>query len=98
MSEFWCSDFSLPHGHPALPGHFPGQPRIPGVLLLEQAALALRAWRGVAMAGVIEAKFLAALQPGLMATIELHADGARVRFAIRQGATLIARGLLDPGA
>ncbi|MDE2177879.1 MAG: hydroxymyristoyl-ACP dehydratase [Xanthomonadaceae bacterium] len=98
MSEFWCSDFSLPHGHPALPGHFPGQPRIPGVLLLEQAALALRAWRGVAMAGVIEAKFLAALQPGLMATIELHADGARVRFAIRQGTVLIARGLLDPGA
>ena len=98
MNDVWRADFSLPHEHPALPGHFPGQPRVPGVLLLEQAARALRAWRGVAMAGVIEAKFLAALQPGLMATIDLHADGARVRFAIRQGATLIARCLLDPGA
>ena len=98
MNDVWRSDFSLPKQHPALPGHFPGRPRVPGVLLLEQAARALRAWRGVTMAGVIEAKFLAALQPGLMATIELHADGARVRFAIRQGATLIARGLLDPGA
>jgi 3-hydroxymyristoyl/3-hydroxydecanoyl-(acyl carrier protein) dehydratase len=98
MNDFWRTDFSLPHGHPALPGHFPGQPRIPGVLLLEQAARALQAWRGVAMTGVLEAKFLAALQPGRTATIELHADGARVRFVIRQDAILIARGLLDPAA
>ncbi len=98
MSEVHRADFSVPQTHPALPGHFPGQPRVPGVLLLEQAARALRAWRGVAVAGVIEAKFLAALQPGRTATIELHADGARVRFSIRQDATLIARGLLDPAA
>ncbi len=98
MSDVWRADFLLPHEHPALPGHFPGQPRVPGVLLLEQVARALRAWRGVAMTGVIEAKFLAALQPGRTATIELHADGARVRFAIRQDAVLIARGLLDPAA
>ena len=27
--------------HPALPGHFPGQPLVPGVLLLEQLALGI---------------------------------------------------------
>ena len=32
--------------HPALPGHFPGQPLVPGVMMLEQVARALRAWRG----------------------------------------------------
>ncbi len=98
MNDVWRADFSLPHEHPALPGHFPGQPRVPGVLLLEQAARALRAWRGVPMAGVTEAKFLAALQPGRTATIELRADGAWVRFTIHQDAILIARGLLDPAA
>ena len=96
MSEVHRADFSVPHAHPALPGHFPGQPRVPGVLLLEEAARALRSWRGVAVTGVIEAKFLAPLQPDAAATIELRADGVRVRFAVLQGDTLIARGLLEP--
>jgi len=98
MSEVHRADFLVPHTHPTLPGHFPGQPRVPGVLLLEEAARALRAWRGGGVAGVIEAKFLAPLQPAAVATIELRADGARVRFAIRQGVTLIARGLLEPAS
>lgn len=98
MSEIHRAAFAVPHEHPALPGHFPGQPRVPGVLLLEEAARALRAWRGGGVAGVIEAKFLAPLQPAVVATIELRADGARVRFAIRQGVTLIARGLLEPAS
>jgi 3-hydroxyacyl-[acyl-carrier-protein] dehydratase len=58
-------------GHPALPGHFPGHPLVPGVIMLEQVALAMRAWRGQRLARVLEAKFMAPLLPAQSATLRL---------------------------
>jgi 3-hydroxymyristoyl/3-hydroxydecanoyl-(acyl carrier protein) dehydratase len=51
--------------HPALPGHFPGHPVVPGVLLLEAVVNALPAQVGVAVrvTGFPAVKFLAPLQP-----------------------------------
>jgi len=86
-----CIDAS----HPALPGHFPGQPLVPGVVLLEQVALALRAWRGQRLARVVEAKFLAPLLPDEAAVIRLASADARVRFEIRRDDTLLARGIVE---
>jgi 3-hydroxymyristoyl/3-hydroxydecanoyl-(acyl carrier protein) dehydratase len=86
-----CIDAS----HPALPGHFPGQPLVPGVVLLEQVALALRAWRGQRLARVVEAKFLAPLLPDETAVIRLAPADARVRFEIRRDDTLLARGIVE---
>jgi 3-hydroxymyristoyl/3-hydroxydecanoyl-(acyl carrier protein) dehydratase len=86
-------------GHPVLPGHFPGQPLVPGVLLLEQVALALRAWRGQRLARVLEAKFLAPLLPEQVAVLRLtNAAGARVRFEIQRDGNLLARGLVEGAA
>lgn len=81
--------------HPALPGHFPGQPLVPGVVLLEQVALALHAWRGQRLARVVEAKFLAPLLPGEAAVIKLSSANARFRFEIRRDDTLLARGIVE---
>jgi 3-hydroxymyristoyl/3-hydroxydecanoyl-(acyl carrier protein) dehydratase len=84
--------------HPALPGHFPGQPLVPGVILLEQLALALRAWRGQRLAGVLEAKFMAPLLPDQVATLRLteaDAERARFRFEIRRDEILLARGMIE---
>jgi 3-hydroxyacyl-[acyl-carrier-protein] dehydratase len=82
--------------HPSLPGHFPGHPLVPGVLLLEQVALALQAWRAQRMARVIEAKFIAPLLPEQAATVRLHAtDTARLRFEIHRDAELLARGVIE---
>lgn len=82
--------------HPALAGHFPGNPIVPGAVLLERVAAACRAWRGVRVARV-DAKFLAPLRPDEPAEIVLEqvADPARVRFSIVRpdGATLL-RGAL----
>jgi 3-hydroxyacyl-[acyl-carrier-protein] dehydratase len=89
-----CIDAS----HPALPGHFPGQPLVPGVILLEQLALALRTWRGQALAGVPEAKFVAALLPDQLATLRLteaDAERSRFRFEIRRDGILLARGVIE---
>ena len=87
--------FRVPSTHPALPGHFPGQPLVPGVLLLEQVALGLRAWRGERLAVVAEVKFVAPLLPDEEAELQLGEANGRVRFEIRRDGALLARGLVE---
>lgn len=81
--------------HPALPGHFPGNPLVPGVLLLERVAAACKAWRGVAI-GRLDAKFMQPLRPDEDAVIALHGDGTNVRFEVtRADGKALARGTLE---
>ena len=83
--------------HPALAGHFPGNPVVPGVVLLERVAAALRAWRGERVEK-IDAKFLQPLLSGERAMIELHAAAAGVRFTVtRADGVPLARGTLQAG-
>ncbi|MBU6417964.1 MAG: hydroxymyristoyl-ACP dehydratase [Xanthomonadaceae bacterium] len=80
--------------HPALPGHFPGDPLVPGVVVLERVAAALKAWKDSAV-GKLDAKFVRPLRPGEEATIALDDDGARVRFEVtRADGGVLARGTL----
>jgi 3-hydroxymyristoyl/3-hydroxydecanoyl-(acyl carrier protein) dehydratase len=53
--------------HPALPGHFPGHPVVPGVVLLETVLAALSQHVGAALCvtGFPVVKFLAPLLPEL---------------------------------
>ncbi len=87
--------WSIDTDHPSLAGHFPGQPLVPGVLLLERVALALRAWRGQRLARVREAKFMAPLLPMQEAELQLTAAGAQIRFEIRSAGVLLARGTVE---
>lgn len=82
--------------HPALAGHFPGRPLVPGVVVLERVAAAWKAWRGTAIAG-LDAKFTQPLLPGEAATIMLRDEGGRVRFDVaRPDGQTLARGTLVP--
>lgn len=57
--------FRIPPDHPCLPGHFPGYPLVPGVVLLEEAAsLLLQVRPGQRVAGYPVAKFTRPVLPG----------------------------------
>ena len=83
--------------HPALPGHFPGQPIVPGVVLLDSVVAALGV-RDVRVTGVRKVKFLAPLPPGEPVVLEFGTvKGDSLRFTLRTPGTdiLIAEGNLD---
>lgn len=82
--------------HPSFAGHFPGRPIVAGVLMLEQAAEALRTWRGLGVRQVVDAKFLAPLLPDEDARVELEAvGGRRYRFVVRRDDDVLVKGTLE---
>lgn len=91
----WQQPLLIAADHPSLPGHFPGQPIVPGVLLLQHVAEALRSWRGQRLARLIEVKFLHPLLPAQAATLTLSERGGRLRFEICREHELLARGLVE---
>lgn len=94
----------VPPDHPAFAGHFPGQPLLPGALLLSEVleavqgvpALAARLGRQPTLAA---AKFLAPVRPGSMLVIDLIPEtGASrgLRFEVRAAGVLAASGRWTP--
>lgn len=85
--------FSIPADHPALAGHFPGNPIVPGVVILARVEAALRAAHpGATVQGLAAARFHAPLQPGQACTVALQDRGARIGFEVRYGGALVASG------
>jgi len=87
-------DLGISARHPSLPGHFPGRPLVPGVVLLARVERLLRE-HGVAIEALTEAKFLRAVQPdeALRLRIELG-EGARGRFGIEARGVAAATGTM----
>lgn len=82
----------VPAEHPALPGHFPGRPIVPGVLLLDAVMEAVRA-AGGAPERLMRAKFVAPVLPGNEVEIALEPRGrARMGFACRAGGITVLHG------
>ncbi len=83
--------------HPALPGHFPGQPIVPGVVLLEQVLRAATRAGIDAMVNLLpQVKFSEPLLPAQPFTIRLRSDRPeRWRFECVREGRLIASGLLQ---
>jgi len=85
--------------HPSLPGHFPGAPIVPGVVILDEVLAALFNWRKDSHPITIRAaKFLAPLKPEQPFTIALSpaADRAdEIDFRCRIDNLIIAEGRLQ---
>ncbi|MDB5947771.1 MAG: dehydratase [Ramlibacter sp.] len=60
-------EFSVPAGHPSLAGHFPGNPVVPGVLLLDHVLHALEQSTGRSVTRLRQVRFVAPLFPGEVA-------------------------------
>lgn len=88
-------DFRIPADHPSLPGHFPGRPLVPGVVLLDRVLEAIESTHApLGALRLPQVKFVQPLLPDEPARIELQADAdaARWRFRILRGDELIASG------
>jgi len=98
---------SIASDHPAYTGHFPGQPVLPGVVLLDAAIHALEC-SGISASGTSvrdwagrwtsnSAKFQSAVRPGEALTLEHETlPNGSVRFAIRTADRAVASGILMP--
>ena len=84
--------------HPSLPGHFPGAPLVPGVIILDEVVAALDEWRRDSqLSGIRSVKFLAPLKPEQPFTISLSAtskDTGEVSFCCRADERVIVEGRL----
>jgi 3-hydroxymyristoyl/3-hydroxydecanoyl-(acyl carrier protein) dehydratase len=83
--------------HPAAQGHFPGNPIIPGAVLLSETLRAIESTLGVSLSpGQLgSAKFLHPARPGDRIKIEFSdsASGA-IRFACAVGGKTVLRGVV----
>lgn len=84
--------FEIPADHPCLAGHFPGNPVVPGVVVLDRVAAALRQQADRRLCGFSQVKFLAPLLPGQAAALQLEWTDERARFRVLREDTLIASG------
>ena len=93
----WC----VPADHPAFPGHFPGRPIVPGVVLLDQAirfAEALLGRPGLNWQ-VGNAKFFSPVGPFETLTFSLQQKpSGAIAFTVRGAGRDVAAGSLTPPA
>ncbi len=91
----------VPFDHPALAGHFPGHPIVPGVVVLDHVLCLAQAHLGGAVSAwqVGQVKFLSPSGPGdeLAFVLEPGARGG-LTFVVRCAEREVAVGSLTPGS
>ncbi|TKC86997.1 beta-hydroxyacyl-ACP dehydratase [Trinickia terrae] len=90
--------FEIPLDHPALPGHFPGQPIVPGVVLLDHAISGIgRALdRELGACKISSAKFLSPALPGVPLALSFRMlDSGAIDFSVTTDSRTVATGVLS---
>jgi 3-hydroxymyristoyl/3-hydroxydecanoyl-(acyl carrier protein) dehydratase len=94
----WNLTVTVEPDHPALAGHFPGNPVVPGVVILDALIQALeREISGVfEVVGIPVVKFLNPLPPGVEMRVRVQQDtGNMMRFQGSTGAIAIISGNIE---
>jgi 3-hydroxyacyl-[acyl-carrier-protein] dehydratase len=94
MNSVHTTSVRIDASHPALPGHFPERPLVPGVVLLDRVLIEAERWlqRSVQPASLPNAKFTAPLLPEQDAQLQLKLEGDELRFNLSRDGTSIAQG------
>lgn len=81
--------------HASLPGHFPGQPIAPGVLLLDLVLAEAERWCGKALSvrSLPQVKFLSPLAPEQDAQVQLTLSGDELKFTLSRADALLVQGM-----
>jgi len=85
----------IPGTHPSLPGHFPGNPVVPGVVLLNEIldSLGRMLEQPVYVTELPSVKFLSPLKPGeALRTTLVQEESGQMLFRCFAGARLVAQG------
>lgn len=90
------ANLTISPDHSALPGHFPGNPVVPGVVILDEIVqLWLKAHPGFRLTAIPAAKFLSVLRPGETCRVRFDAAAQEsVNFDCVSGDRRIAQGRL----
>lgn len=90
-------EFTITADHPAIPGHFPGRPIVPGVVILDEIAARLASWRpGARISRVVTAKFTSPLTPGETCRLSFSPrNDGRLGFTCQTADRIIATGTLE---
>lgn len=91
------AQITIDAAHPALAGHFPGRPIVPGVVLLDHVVRAIEAAHACVFdAWALDAaKFVAPVGPGAPLTITWARDArGAIRFEIQHADARVASGVL----
>lgn len=86
--------FTIPLSHPCLSGHFPDNPIVPGVVVLERVIEAVADDSGARVLGIRRSKFVRPLRPGRECTVEWRPQAGTVRFVCSDSDGVLARGVL----
>ena len=89
------ASFAVPADHPAMPGHFPGHPIVPGAIILDHLIAAVIAATRGEIAEIAQAKFLRPLAPGEVCRIAVDTRASpTVRVSCANDAGPVASAVL----
>jgi 3-hydroxyacyl-[acyl-carrier-protein] dehydratase len=91
----FCQNLMISQQHPSLAGHFPDNPVVPGVVILDQVIQLWQSETQKTVQTILNAKFVSLLKPEQPCTIEYQKkDPNKVNFLILNNSQqIIAKGL-----